>query len=232
MQVILASASLRRKQLFRRLGIPFKTIPSRVKEKLPKYSKNPKKLAIKLAFQKSIEVAKNQDDALVIGADTIVVLENQFLAPEARSSSEIDTERPRSSGALKGHVLRPRMYKVIGKPKNLTHAKQILRELSGSTQYVITGLAIINTAHNKTLTSAVSTKVKMKKMSERQINHFAKKHLDKAGAYAAQENGDEFIKSIEGSFSNVVGFPLERLQKLLKKFKLQKPNLTDPLIPS
>jgi len=196
MQVILASASPRRRQLFKKLGLPFKVVPSRVREKLPKTTKNPKKLVQKLALLKARAVANPASaysdtnlsrggvkDALIIAADTIVVLKD----------------------------------KVIGKPKNLPHAKEILRQLSGETQYVITGIAIINTSTNKVRTAAVSTKVKMKKMTQKQIDCFAKKHLDKAGAYAVQEKGDEFIESIEGSFSNVVGLPLEKLKSLLGK---------------
>ena len=186
MRVILASASPRRKELFKRLGVPFEVLPSRIKETLPKYSDNPKNLAKKIALLKAKAVAKKIKGGLVVGADTIVVLNK----------------------------------KIIGKPKNLTDAKQILSQLSGSTHYVITGIAIIDTARNKTRTCAVSTKVKMKKMTQKQIGYFAKKHLDKAGAYAVQEEGDEFIQDLEGSFSNVVGLPLEKLQKIFKSIGL------------
>ncbi|MFH1406875.1 MAG: Maf family protein [Candidatus Omnitrophota bacterium] len=106
---------------------------------------------------------------------------------------------------------------IIGKPKNYEDAKRILRKLSSSRHYVITGVALVNAKTKKKITFAEQTKVKMKKMTPGQISYFAKKHLDKAGAYALQEQGDEFIESIEGSFSNVVGLPVEKLKWFLNR---------------
>ena len=106
---------------------------------------------------------------------------------------------------------------IIGKPKNYEDATRILQKLSSSRHCVITGVALVDAKTKRKTTFAESSRVKMKKMTPVQISYFAKKHLDKAGAYAVQENGDEFIEDIEGSFSNVVGLPIEKLAKLLKE---------------
>lgn len=186
MDIILASRSPRRKKLLKSLGLKFRIIPSKIKERLPQTTKHPKKLAAKIALLKAKDVAKRIGSGLVIGADTIVVLNK----------------------------------KVIGKPKNYTDARRILNMLSGATQYVITGIAVIDVRTKKIKTAAVSSKVKMKKMTPQQVSTFARKHMDKAGAYAVQEKGDLFIEEIEGSFSNVVGLPVEKLKQILSDFKI------------
>ena len=107
--------------------------------------------------------------------------------------------------------------KVYGKPKNITDAKRILRDLSGTTQYVWTAVAVLDIQSGKAMVRAVKSKVKMKKLTPAQIELLANKNLDKAGAYAVQED-DRFIESIEGSFTNVVGFPVETLKEMLKKY--------------
>ena len=104
---------------------------------------------------------------------------------------------------------------VVGKPKSYKDAIRILKTLSNTRHCVITGVALVNAKTKKKTTFAQLSRVTMKKMTPAQISYFAKKHLDKAGAYAVQENGDEFIEDIEGSFSNVVGLPIEKLAKLL-----------------
>ncbi|PIU51007.1 septum formation protein Maf [Candidatus Desantisbacteria bacterium CG07_land_8_20_14_0_80_39_15] len=107
--------------------------------------------------------------------------------------------------------------KIYGKPKDIEDAKRILLDLSGTTQYVWTAIAIKDIQSGKTIVRTVKSKVKMKKLTPAQIDMLASKNLDKAGAYAVQED-DQFIESIEGSFTNVVGFPVEILKQMLGKF--------------
>lgn len=111
--------------------------------------------------------------------------------------------------------------KVYGKPKNITDAKRILRDLSGTTQYVWTAVAVLDIQSGKAMVRVVKSRVRMKKLTPAQIEMLARKNLDKAGAYAVQED-DQFIESIEGSFTNVVGFPIEILQQMLKRFGVIK----------
>lgn len=111
--------------------------------------------------------------------------------------------------------------KVYGKPKDIKDAKRILRELSGTTQYVWTAIAILDIETAKTVVRIVKSKVVMKKLTPAQTDFLANKNLDKAGAYAVQED-DRFIESVEGSFTNVVGFPVETLKQMLVNFGVLK----------
>lgn len=110
--------------------------------------------------------------------------------------------------------------KILGKPKDFEDAKKMLASLSGSTHYVLTAIALVDAKTKQSVVEVEKTKLRMKKLTDKQIERFAKKHLDKAGSYAIQENGDEFISFIEGSFSNAVGLPVERLKKMLDRFRL------------
>jgi len=109
--------------------------------------------------------------------------------------------------------------KIIGKPKDRKHAEQITRLLFSRPHKVITGLAIVRLRDNLQLIESDTTIVYPRKMTEQQVA----KHLKsgtwrgKAGAYAIQETGDEFVEKIEGSLTNVMGLPTELLKEMLSK---------------
>lgn len=108
---------------------------------------------------------------------------------------------------------------VIGKPKNLMDARRILTKLSGKTHYVYTGLAIRNLRTGKIHASFARSTVTFKRLTRIEISDYVQKWrpLDKAGAYAIQEDGSKIIRSVRGSKSNVVGLPVELLMKELKQ---------------
>jgi septum formation protein len=109
---------------------------------------------------------------------------------------------------------------IIGKPADAADGLRITKMLFSRPHKVITGLAIIRLADGvQTVTSDITT-VYPKKLSAEQIDEHIKSQAwqGKAGAYAIQENGDEFIEKIDGSFTNVMGLPMELLQDLLNKF--------------
>ncbi|MFH1777256.1 MAG: Maf family protein [Candidatus Omnitrophota bacterium] len=110
--------------------------------------------------------------------------------------------------------------KIIGKPRNVSHAKKILRTLNDSCHYVITAIAVIEMPQQKQIVDFEKTTVYTRRLPLKKLDQFAKIHLDKAGGYAIQEN-DIFIKKICGDFSNVVGLPEKRLQKILKHFNYE-----------
>ena len=117
--------------------------------------------------------------------------------------------------------------KIIGKPKSNKDSHRILSMLNGTFHRVYSGVAIIDA---KTLKSEVGyevSRVKMRKLSKDEINNFAGKHMDKAGAYAVQEQNDAFVDKIEGDYYNVVGLPLKKLAILLKNFKIKLPKVKD-----
>ncbi len=107
---------------------------------------------------------------------------------------------------------------ILGKPADAEHARQILRRLSGTTHSVITGVCVVGGAPGRTATASVETRVTMREMSEDEIDRYVAsgEPFGKAGAYAIQETGDQYVTSVDGSWSNVVGLPLERLREMLQ----------------
>jgi len=106
---------------------------------------------------------------------------------------------------------------IIGKPKDAKEAEQITKKLFSKPHRVITAVAIVRESDGTELVESDSTTVYPKKMSDEQIaKHIkSKSWQDKAGAYAIQEDGDEFVERIEGSLTNVMGLPMELLGRLL-----------------
>jgi len=106
---------------------------------------------------------------------------------------------------------------IIGKPADQDHAEDIVKKLFSKPHCVITGLALIWKHSHLKIVTYESTKVIPRVMSQTQIEAHLESDTwqDKAGAYAIQENGDEFIERLEGSLTNVIGLPMERLTQLL-----------------
>ncbi len=111
---------------------------------------------------------------------------------------------------------------IFGKPLTPDNANVMLMKLSGNYHSVFSGLAVIDMQNNKELVGYDKTEVKFKDLSEKEINSYVEsgEPLDKAGAYGIQECGGEFVESIKGSFSNVVGLPKELLIKFLTKLEI------------
>lgn len=107
---------------------------------------------------------------------------------------------------------------VIGKPKDEKDALRILRKLNGAWQTVYTGVTLICAAEKKFIRGVAKTRCKARMLPTSQLKEMAGKHLDKAGAYAVQDNDDQFIEKIIGSRSNVVGFPVELFTEMMKEF--------------
>jgi septum formation protein len=108
---------------------------------------------------------------------------------------------------------------IIGKPADAKQAEQITRKLFSAAHKVITGIALVRLRDNMELVKSDTTTVYPKKMTAEQIAAHIKggSWRGKAGAYAIKEAGDEFIERIEGSLTNVMGLPVELLQRMLVK---------------
>jgi septum formation protein len=108
---------------------------------------------------------------------------------------------------------------IIGKPRDHRDAEAIVRKLFSKPHKVITGIALVRLADKTCVCAAELTTVYPKKMTDSQIaEHIrSKTWKGKAGAYAIQETGDQFVEKIQGSMSNVVGLPMELLEQLIKK---------------
>lgn len=196
-KLILASGSPRRKELLAHLEIPFEIVVSDIEE----ISEHTEPVAfgedIARAKGEAVcqELAARADFAksfypLVVAADTLVALGE----------------------------------KIYGKPKHVDEAREILRELAGETHQVVTSVFLarldLETKAWVQRVFSVSTMVTFKDMSEDILEAYLATGdcLDKAGAYGIQKQGLTFVDKLEGSYSNVVGFPLTDFIDELRSF--------------
>ena len=107
---------------------------------------------------------------------------------------------------------------IMGKPADVAEARRMLGRLQGRRHQVVTGVSLIHLRALRERTFAASTDVTFRPLTADQINGYLSKMnpLDKAGGYAIQEQGDAIVSEISGSFSNVVGLPLEMLKEEIR----------------
>ncbi|MFH1380794.1 MAG: Maf family protein [Candidatus Omnitrophota bacterium] len=112
--------------------------------------------------------------------------------------------------------------KMITKPKNMKEAFKMLKIISKKPQWVYTGIAVMDIENNKVFTDFEKTKIYMYPLNDKEIKNYFKRvnPLDKAGSFDIQGLGSIFINRIEGCFYNVVGLPLAKLGRILKKLKI------------
>jgi len=110
--------------------------------------------------------------------------------------------------------------KYLGKPKTEKEAKEMLKMLSGKEHKIVTGVSIIDSKDNRSVSFHETIKVFMKKLSPETIDRYIEtgEPSDKAGAYAIQGIGAVLIEKIEGDFFAAMGLPLSRLSEELKSF--------------
>lgn len=163
--------------------------PSKAKE-ITNPDQSPEQNAINIARDKARWVARQNPGSYVLGADTMVVLEQE----------------------------------IIGQPTDAEDACRILAKLTGKRHRVITGVVLITPETKEYETTVVST-VSLKSVSENKIRSYVAtgEPLDKAGAYAIQGEGSFLVESWEGSYSNIVGLPLEALTGLFQQAGLPVP---------
>jgi 23S rRNA (uracil1939-C5)-methyltransferase len=181
-EVVLASASPRRRELLLALGLDFVSTASADDEDISS-DEPPAKVAKRLALLKAESIAVSHGDKAVIGADTIVVLD----------------------GA------------ILGKPRDETEASDMLRRLRGRQHDVITAVAVIR--NGRANVDHVTTKVTMRNYTDDEIAAYVASGdpMDKAGAYAVQNQAFAPVASVDGCYLNVVGLPLCLLARLLRE---------------
>jgi septum formation protein len=115
---------------------------------------------------------------------------------------------------------------VLGQPRDEREARAMLRTLSGATHTVLTGIFLAGPGGRSALGHCES-RVTFHHLLEEEISWYvgSQEPMDKAGAYAAQGLGAVFIRSIEGSFHNVVGFPLDLFYRMLPEVGLSLASL-------
>jgi len=189
---ILASASPRRRQFLEEAGFKFQIIPSSADEDLSSGG-DPEALAIELSEAKADEVASRHPDAIVLSADTIVVLETTL------------------------------GQKILGKPTDKEDARQMLHALSGKAHKVITAFTVKHKEKNLRFSRAVTTSVVFRKLTTEEINEYINtgEPMDKAGAYGIQGKGGALVEQVEGDYNNVVGLPLDAVMEALADFGIK-----------
>jgi len=106
---------------------------------------------------------------------------------------------------------------ILGKPSSLAEAERMLMRLQGRTHQVVTGVCLMHLRLHQEKVFAISTDVLFHPLTRAQVKNYLSKinPLDKAGSYAIQERGELIIAEISGSFSNVVGLPIEKMREVL-----------------
>lgn len=185
-RLILASGSPRRQELLREAGIHFEVITAADAEPNRVPDEDCAAFAVRAAVDKAGAVALENPGRTVLGADTIVVVDDD----------------------------------VLGKPKDAADARRMLARLSSREHHVYTGVAVVCAAERgalRTRTDVVRTAVRFRELTEAEIEEYVAtgEPLDKAGAYGIQGMGGRLVESYEGSYTNVVGLPMETTRDML-----------------
>ena len=109
---------------------------------------------------------------------------------------------------------------VLGKPADEADAYRMLRELSGNTHEVFTGVTLADAADGRRATKVVCTQVRFRELTDPEIWDYIRtgEPMDKAGAYAIQGGARGFVSEFIGSYENVIGFPVGDIQEMLDEF--------------
>lgn len=186
----LASQSPRRRELLQQIGVSHEVVSAQVTE-VPRTQESPSDYVQRLAREKAeAGLATVKRSALVpkpvLGADTIVVINNE----------------------------------ILEKPESPEHAAEMLRKLAGTTHQVMTAVALISDSQCEIKLSV--TDVVFRALSEPEIAAYwaSGEPCDKAGGYAIQGLGAVFVQEIRGSYTGVVGLPIEKTVLLLDEFSV------------
>lgn len=190
-KIILGSGSPRRRELLDGLDLPFTVDTGNTFEESPEPGVEAHLVPVHMSVGKSRGFHRGlSPDEVLITADTVVICSDA-------SDSRI----------------------VLGKPHSREEAVEMLKALSGRTHEVVTAVTIRDSVREETFTD--STLVTFDELSDEDINYYIDRYkpFDKAGAYGIQEwIGYAAISGIEGSFYNVMGFPVHKVYRELKKF--------------
>ena len=145
---------------------------------------------------------------------------DELVSQNARLKSEAVADLKPSSVVLGADTLVALDGKPLGKPNDLDHAFQMLKTLVGATHVVCTGVCLTRREPAKQIEFIGQTFVTFRSLTDDQIHEYLSliNPLDKAGSYAAQDHGEFIIEKTEGSWTNVVGLPMELLLETLSNF--------------
>jgi septum formation protein len=187
--LVLASGSPRRNQLLKMMGLTFRVRPARIPERRLA-GERPEAMAVRLARAKAHAGAIN-------------------LYPGVRGKAWV----------LGADTIVTIDGRVLGKPRDAPDARRMLRMLSGRTHRVVTGVAIWSGSDGGIVSGRSITRVTFSELTRSAIESYVAtgEPMDVAGAYAIQGLAGVFIPRISGSWSNVVGLPLDLVERLLSR---------------
>jgi septum formation protein len=189
--IVLASASPRRQELLRNAGIPFTVQPADIDES-PRAGESPRDCAQRLAWEKALTVFQSQPQNCVLGADTIVVVDDTILG------------KPRNADDA------ARMLRMLSGRTHAVITGVCLAGPVASGQWSVA---------STTKTASETTLVTFCELSDDEIRDYVAsgETVDKAGAYAIQGIASRWIQRIEGDYSNVVGLPVALVYGMLRE---------------
>ena len=189
-KIILASKSSDRSELFNRLNISFETLNTHINES-----------GYKERISEPIELVKELAKAKVLKAKEMLVNEEKgTVVIAADTIVEFDG-------------------KIIGKAQNETEAFKMLKTLTNRSHNLITGIAITEIDNSKIVIDYDITIVTILDLSDEDIRDYIKigEWKGRAGAYSSRDSASLFIKEIQGSPSNVIGLPMQKIFEILRK---------------
>jgi len=206
--LVLASASPRRQELLRNAGIDFEVQPADVDE-TPLAREGARECAERLAREKALAVWRKRPEDVVLGADTIVVVDGAILG------KPVDAE----DAARMLRLLSGRVHRVITGVCVVVAGVRSQESGIGEKSGVRTFASEIPRNENCELrTGSETTLVTMNALSAEEIREYVAtgEPMDKAGAYAIQGRASRWIPRIEGDYSNVVGLPVALVYRMLR----------------
>ncbi len=189
LKLVLASASPRRIELLKLIGLDFDIMPANINENSDNFFEAGK-YAIEMSRRKAVSVAeeirtKVSGDTMVLGADTIVVTDDL----------------------------------ILGKPADSTDAEHMLKLLENRWHEVITGITLVKTSNLEIISDKEVTRVKFSAFPKGFLDRYitSGEPFDKAGSYGIQGLGSLIVERIEGCYFNVMGLPLLKLSRMLER---------------
>jgi septum formation protein len=204
--LVLASASPRRQELLRNAGISFDVQPANIDEG-PLAGEAARECAERLAREKALAVWRTRPQDLVLGADTIVVVDQTIFGKPANADDGVRMLR----------MLSGRVHKVI---TGVCLVGAVAgRQLSAADTAVPRSYDILRSEKRELITGSETTLVTMSTLSDNEIREYVAtgEPMDKAGAYAIQGRASRWIPRIEGDYGNVVGLPVALVYRMLSE---------------
>jgi len=197
--LLLASASPRRRELLALLGLPFDVTVANVDE-IPQGDESPTTLVVRLSRDKARAAGERNQvfrkkpgfgQSVIIACDTVVALDGE----------------------------------ILGKPRDAAEAVSMLLRLRGRSHTVCSAVTLLDPATGRVLTGVAETQVTMRAYTDTEVAAYVASGdpLDKAGAYAIQHPGFHPVAALQGCYANVVGLPLCHLVRCLRAWQIEPP---------